>query len=181
MKQFLSFTFVIVLLSAVFSCSTAKTPAQKQLEHQLDSIAGIKAKSALQNMDFLVLADRISFKSGNPIYPAERNTNFIYAHNGKATIQFSNMKGYMGANGLGGLTVEGKISNINSKTNDKRIFYTEFDILGTGVSAKISISLPKNGSNSTVNVYPNFNSNTISVFGKVKPFNAKDIFEGRKL
>ena len=181
MKKFLSFALAIALFAVVFSCSTAKTPAEKQLEQKLDSIAAVKARTAVEKMDFLVLADRITFKSGNPVYPAERNTNFIYAHKGKATIQLASINGYMGANGLGGLTVEGKISNIKSKESDNGNYYTEFDILGTAVSAKVTVSLPKGGSNASINVYPNFNSNTISVFGKLIPYDPKEIFEGRKI
>lgn len=178
---------IILLLSTIFafltfnSCSSSQTAAEKYAEGIIDSLNYVYAKNALLDTNFLIQADRISLGSGYTSYVNERNTNFIYAHNGKATIQLASTRGHFGLNGLGGITVEGTVGGFSSKVDKKGNVTIDFGVSGVGISARVNISLPYKATKATATIYPNFRSNSISLFGPITPFDNSKIFEGRKL
>ena len=82
--------------------------AQKQLVNYL-----------LENKRFVLEADYLSGNSGSRV-PVNSTINFIIVDSARAVIQLGNGYG-MGYNGLGGITVDGKISRYDlSKKEGKR-------------------------------------------------------------
>ena len=61
--------------------------------------------------------------------------------------------------------------------------YSDFsmNVMGTGISAQVTISLPKGSSQATVTVTPNFNSNRISLQGIIVPKEQSRVFKGTAL
>ena len=169
-----------------FSCSTyaknnkAAKEEEKRIQAIADSLNFALASRALDSLDFVIAAERITFKRGKSVY-VESNTNFIKAKDGNAVVQIASIRGNSGYNGLGGITVKGMINNVKKKYDKKGNLYLEFSVNGVNISARVSINLPKNSDNATVTVYPNFNSENMTLFGKVLSAEAANIFQGRTL
>ena len=88
---------------------------------------------------------------------------------------------FRGPNGVGGITLEGRASNIKVKTDKKGNISLTMNAMGTGLSATIDIFLPKNGYMASATVTPNFHSNGVTLFGNLLPTDKSDIFKGRLL
>ena len=86
-----------------------------------------------------------------------------------------------GPNGLGGVTVDGKVSSYEVKTDKKGTIYLSMNVMGTGISARLDISMPKGTNNATVTILPNFNSNRLTLNGVILPACKSSIFKGRSL
>lgn len=159
----------------------ARKKAEKEREKaekaRQDSIAFEMAKAAVEDSHFVIVADRIRGKHG---YSANVNesTNFVLVQGETAIIQFALERGFGGPNGLGGITVEGRISN-KSVTYDKRgnLIYSMY-VTGTAVSADVRFTLPKGGISCDVTVSANYSNGRITFSGDLKPYDA-DLFQGR--
>lgn len=180
----ISMLAIAIILSAAFTMDAkGKTDAEKQKEKEIqaitDSINFTIAKAALENMDFAIIAEQLSFKNGGTVN-ATGNTNFISAHDGQAVVQLSS-PGRGGLNGVGGVTVSGSITNFKTKTDKKGNFSIEYSVLGTAISARVFILIPNGSNRATATVYPNFNSDTLTVYGTVTPYESTSLFQGRSL
>lgn len=82
----------------------------KRLEEIQDSIDYAKAVQALENLEFVVEADQLVFKRGQSAFVSS-STNFISMHDDKTVVQVAPFNGG-GPNGVGGITVEGRASDI---------------------------------------------------------------------
>lgn len=138
------------------------------------------AVKALEAQDFVLEATRVEFKRGKSEFVSS-NTNFVSLRNGKATVQLAMNGAISGPNGMGGITVEGNASNIESKTDKKGNITYEFQVQGTGISARVSFRMAKGTNRCRATVYPNFNSNVISFDGDLYPYAQSNVFKGRTL
>ena len=173
---------LFVLLGAVAANAQKKNRAeqrkeQKRLEAIQDSIDHVNAVWALENQDFLLKADQLQFKRGRTAFVSS-STNFVSLSNGNAVVQVASYNGG-GPNGIGGITVEGRVSSPNIKTDKKGNVYFSMHVSGIGISASVSITLLKGGNNASVNITPNFHSNRITLNGELVPYNRSQIFKGR--
>lgn len=157
-----------------------KKEQEKRLQAAIDSVNFVNAMIALEKMEFSIGADRAAIKGGVANY-VESNTNFINAHDGKAIVQLARIGSMRGTNGLGGITVEGNVSNIKTRTSKKGNFSLEFSVMGSAISARISIDIPKGSNYATATVYPNFNSDTLTIYGIVIPYSSTKTFQGHTL
>lgn len=94
-----------------------KREIEKRIEAIQDSIRSVEAFAALEQLDFVLEANRLSFKRGETAYVTS-NTNFVSLSDDKAVIQIAPFHGG-GPNGVGGITLEGRASNIKLKTDKK--------------------------------------------------------------
>ena len=103
--------------------------ARKALEAQQDSIAYLKAIQALKTGAFVLEADNIMFPSGIVRYVSS-NTNYVQVDDGEGIVQtaFSNFTFSPGPNGLGGVTVQGKISGWEMKEDKDGNYYCNYSI-----------------------------------------------------
>ncbi|GAA6243032.1 DUF4251 domain-containing protein [Bacteroides fragilis] len=144
-----------------------------------DSIRSVEAFAALERLDFVLEANRLSFKRGETAYVTS-NTNFVSLSDEKAVVQIAPFNGG-GPNGVGGITLEGRASNIKLKTDKKGNVILTMSVSGTGLSATVDISLPQNSYMASVMVNPNFHSNKVTVYGVLLPAGKSDVFKGRAL
>ena len=84
-----------------------------------------------------------------------------------------------GPNGIGGVTVEGKLTNYEVKKDKKNNIRVSMNVMGTGISARIDIFLPNGGNNASVDITPNFNSNRLSLSGALLPIEKSNVYKGR--
>ena len=154
--------------------SAQERELQKRLEAIQDSVNYVNAVNALEKLDFVLEADRLVFKRGETAYVTS-NTNFISLSDDKAVIQIAPF------NGVGGITLEGRASNIKLKTDKKGNSILSMSVMGTGLSATVDISLPKGSNRASVTVNPNFHSNKVTLNGYLVPSTCSDVFKGRSI
>ena len=158
----------------------ATKEARKQAELAENKILYAAAVKALQDNEFVLEADRVEFKRGRNVYVTP-STNFVSFTDGEASIQLSFNTGAAGANGIGGITVEGKASGIEMKTDKKGNVNFKMMVQGNAVSASVNIRLQNETNQATVTINPNFNSNRISFSGTLYPTKNSNIFKARPL
>lgn len=141
------------------------------------SIDYAKAVQALENLEFVVEADQLVFKRGQSAFVSS-STNFISMHDDKTVVQVAPFNGG-GPNGVGGVTVEGRASDIKLKTDKRGNTYFTMNVLGNGISAMVTISMAKGSNRASVTVNPNFNSNRITLNGILIPAEESRVFKGR--
>ncbi len=158
----------------------AKIQKDHQLNELADSIASIQAIAAIRNKDFVLEADNVTFRSGNTVL-VNSTTNFISVKGNRAVVQISPSNFASGPNGVGGVTVQGSISNYQIQTDKKGRVYLSMNVNGIGISAQIELFITPGSNYSQATIYPNFNSNTVWVDGTIVPYENSNIFEGNSL
>lgn len=181
--------FVAALLMVCFSVTmnaqtkkeerAAKRAARRAIEAQMDSVAFLKAVNALKEGAFVLEATNVTFPNGLVRFVSS-NTNYVQMDNGEGVVQtaFSNFAYNPGPNGLGGVTVEGRISSPTLKEDkDGNVYYT-YSIQGVAISATVSISLTAGTNNASAQISPNFNGNNMTMTGSLLPLAESDVFQG---
>jgi hypothetical protein len=155
----------------------ARKQAHAKFMEEQERLAYTQAVQALKAQSFVVEVDQLIYPRGYVQYVSSA-TNFIYINQDKAVIQIAVTNFTPGANGIGGVTVEGIPSNISMSTDKKGNVYFNFVTQGAAISATVNIQLTQGDNRATVTIYPNFNSRTLTMTGKVIPYNNSDIFQG---
>ena len=142
---------------------------KKQLAAIQDSINYKNAVSALE-------ADQLLFKRGGTAFVSS-NTNFVSLSDNRAIVQVAPFNGG-GPNGVGGITVEGSASNVKVQTDKKGNTTLSMNVMGTGISATVNIFLFKGSNYASVVISPNYNSNRITLRGRLVPKEYSTVFKG---
>ena len=158
----------------------ARSEQRRELNALVDSIAGVQAAAAVQNRDFVLEADQVTFKNGNTVF-VDSNTTFISVKGNKAVVQISPSNFASGPNGVGGVTVTGVISGMQRMVDKKGRTTLSFNVMGIGINAQIEIYMTPGTNRASATIYPNFNSNTVWVEGDIVPYENSDVFEGDSL
>ncbi|NDV83470.1 DUF4251 domain-containing protein [Bacteroides sp. 51] len=138
------------------------------------------AMNAIKEGKFVLEADKITFKRGQFVYVTSF-TNFIMVNGEKATVQLAFNTMRSGPNGIGGITVDGTISNAKIKTTKRGDLTYTFAIQGIGISAQVSMRLNEGDNTAEADVNPNFNSNRTTMSGVIVPLEESSVFKGRSL
>ena len=158
----------------------ARSAQDRQMAALTDSIASVQARAALQNQDFVLEADNVTFRSGSTVF-VNSSTNFISVKGNRAVVQISPSNFASGPNGVGGVTVDGVISGQQiTKGKDGRITFS-MNVMGIGINAQVEIYMVPGSNQASATVYPNFNSNTVWLSGKIVPYENSNVFEGMSL
>lgn len=158
----------------------ARIKEDHKLNELADSIASIQAIAAIRNKDFVLQADNVTFRSGNTVF-VNSSTNFISVKGNRAVVQISPSNFASGPNGLGGVTVDGVISNYQISTDKKGRVNLTYNVSGIGISAQIEVYIVPGSTYAQATVYPNFNSNTLWISGTVVPYENANVMEGSSL
>ena len=155
----------------------ARSAQDRQMAALTDSIASVQARAALQNQDFVLEADNVTFRNGSTVF-VNSSTNFISVKGNRAVVQISPSNFASGPNGVGGVTVDGVISGQQiTKGKDGRITFS-MNVMGIGINAQVEIYMFPGSNQASATVYPNFNSNTVWLSGKIVPYENSNVFEG---
>ncbi|MBB4037292.1 hypothetical protein GGR21_003209 [Dysgonomonas hofstadii] len=171
---------LITSLLLITGCKTQEDPQKKTILQAERALWNEKALQGLNNKKFVLEADRIDFKYGRFAY-VNASTNFISMHEDRATIQMAFNSPYAGPNGIGGITVEGRASNIKMETDKKGNVTFSMMVQGTGVSANVLIKMNRGDNKCNATITPNFNSNRINFTGNLYQEDDSNIFKGRSL
>lgn len=139
-----------------------------------------QAVQCLKDGNFVIEADQLLFPQGLTKFVSGL-TNFVSMKDGKAVIQIATSYFRPGPNGVGGITVEGNVSNITMSTSKRGVVYYNFMDQGIAVSATVSIVLSGDGNRATVTIYPNFNNNNLTMTGKLVPYEDSQVFQGQTI
>jgi len=135
------------------------------------------ALQALKDQSFVVEVDQLIFPRGMTKF-VPSTTNFVSMNDGNAVIQIATSYFSPGPNGVGGITVEGRPSNITISTDKKGIVYYNFMNQGIAVSATVNIQMFPNSNRATVTIYPNFSNNVLTMTGTIVPYDESTIYQG---
>ena len=158
----------------------ARSQQRRELNDLTDSIAGVQAKAAVLNQDFVLEADQVTFKNGNSVF-VNSNTTFISVKGNRAVVQVSPSNFAAGPNGVGGVTVDGMISGMQKMVDKKGGTSISFNVTGIGLNAQIEIYMYPGTNQASATIYPNFNSNTVWMQGDIVPYENSSVFEGASL
>ncbi len=183
MKNILFFSMILLLAS----CGSAMTPEEKAAkaqkdaaEAELNQVQYNQAIAALDNKTFVLEAERVDFKRGGFQYVTS-TTNFISVEGDKGTIQLALNGPAIGPNGIGGITVEGNVTDVKKTVDKKGNVSWSMHVMGVGVSATVFFRMTTGTNDCTATVTPDFNGNMISFTGSLYPTSESNVYKARAL
>lgn len=193
MKRIVSFIVVFTLIMGgmthVQAQSKAAEKAEKKLERKekreareakdavMDEQEFNTALQAISDQSFVLEANSVQPRNGM-VYYVNSNTNFVSLNNGQAMVQIASNSPYPGPNGLGGITVQGNASNIQSKQDKDGNVYLSMNVQGIFISATVNLVLMNGSNKATVTVDPNFSGKDLTMTGTLLPYSQSNIFQG---
>jgi len=158
----------------------ARSEERREINELTDSIAGVQAAAAVQNRDFVLQGDQVTFKNGNTVF-VNSTTTFISVKGNRAVVQISPSNFAPGPNGVGGVTVDGIVTGMQRMVDKKGRTTVSFNVNGIGLNAQIEIYMTPGTNRASATIYPNFNFNTVWMDGNIVPYSNSDVFEGSSL
>lgn len=153
---------------------------RKAIQEKLDSLMYVEAEKAISDKDFTLEADKVEFKYGQTAF-VNSNTYFVSVTGDKSVVQVAFNVPVSGPNGIGGITLDGNISNYEVKKDKKGNINVSMNVMGTGISALVNISLYSGSNKASVTITPNFNSNRLTLTGVIVPSSSSRVFKGRSI
>lgn len=157
-----------------------RSEKDRQLEGIVDSLSSVQANASVRNRDFVLEAESVSFRNGTRIL-VNSITNFVSLKGDRAVVQLTSDSAVSGPNGIGGVTVNGNASDLEITTDRKGGTRMTMNVTGIGISAQVEIYIYPESNRATATIYPNFNSNTVWLQGKIVPYDNSKVYEGRSL
>ena len=96
-------------------------------------------------------------------------------------VQISPSSFASGPNGVGGVTVEGNVTDLQIRTDKKGRTTLSMNVMGIGINAQVEVYMYPGTNRANATVYPNFNSNTVWLQGNIVPYENSNVFEGNSL
>ena len=155
-----------------------KRALEEQREIRNDSIEYAQALVAVRNGSWALEASNVTFNNGVTRFVTP-STNFISVNNGNAVLQtaFDNTNIYS-PNGLGGITLEGRIADESMKMDKDGNLYYSYSILGAQISASVMVVITARSNQATATIDPNFSSSQMTFSGYIYPYVNSGIIEG---
>lgn len=182
MNKLLIFLSFITLLG----CASSKTSKsekkelkaqQKQQKQQEQELAREKSFKAIKDSLF-VLETYAIYDNYGVLVNVTPTTNFIAMNGEDVVVQLSFPGGFAGPNGLGGITLTGKASNIKIAEKKNSISLT-FDAIGPVMNARIQINLSgSEGNYADARLTPQTQSGAIRFRGNIVPMAESNVYEG---
>lgn len=192
MKKVFYLTFLFCLLSGVSSNAQSHRSERgkawrmererqraeaRAVEQRQDSVAFQVAVSALKEGSWVLEANNINFFNGITRFVSS-STNYISCNDGEGTIQTAYTNFVYSPNGLGGVTVQGDVSDGRMSTDKDGNVYYSFAIQGSAVSAMVYVTLTGGTNQASATVNPNFTGRSITFDGYLVPYSESTVFEG---
>ena len=155
-----------------------KRAKEERLEFVNDSVQYAQAIVAIRNGSWALEASSIAFNNGNTDFVTP-STNYVSINNGIGTIQtaLDNTNIYS-PNGLGGVTLQGNVSNGQLTVDNQGNIYYNYILQGNNVSATVNIMIVANSNQATAYISPNFGSGNITMNGSIYPYKQAGVIQG---
>lgn len=150
---------------------------ERQIMHS-DSIQYVQAINAIRNGSWALEASNVTFNNGVTRFVTE-STNFVSVDDGQAVVQTAfNNSNINSPNGLGGITLEGRILGEELKMDNEGNVYYNYNIQGAEISATVNVVITANTNQATATVNPNFSSRQMTMSGYIYPYESAGVIEG---
>ena len=149
----------------------------RAVEQHQDSVAYAEALSALKAGNWVLEADNINFFSGITRFVSS-STNYISCNDGEGIIQTAYANFTYSPNGLGGVTVQGNVSDGRMSMDKDGNVYCSFSIQGSAVSATVYVTLTSGTNQASAMVNPNFTGRSMTFDGFLVPYSRTTVFQG---
>ncbi len=154
-----------------------KQEPDREAARILDTLQWNQAGISVAKKSFVIEADAVTFRNGARVI-VNSMTNFIAVDGDRGVVQISPSNFAAGPNGVGGITVDGTISNYQVTTDKKGVTHVSMNVTGAIINATVDIDLYPGTDQAHVTVSPNFNSRTIRIDGTLVPYSSSRIVEG---
>lgn len=135
-----------------------------------------KTLKLIEEREFILNTEYLILRDGSKI-PVDSRINFISVDSTKSTIQTGSGSAY-GYNGLGGITADGRVTNVNLTKNDnRRTIYLTLDVASVNSRFRIFFQINADGS-ARANITTLTSSGSLTFEGKVKALYQAGVFKG---
>lgn len=152
----------------------ARRELRKKERMAADQFMFQNAKSALKDGNWVLEANRLITKWGNTI-PVDSNTNFVELENGTAYMQLA-FAGHNGPNGLGGITLKGKPTQIKMSTDKNGDVYYQMSVIGNALTADIIVRLGSGDNYASAQVNAITSGARLEFAGQLVPANDSSVY-----
>lgn len=150
---------------------------ERQIMHS-DSIQYVQAINAIRNGSWALEASNVTFNNGVTRFVTE-STNFVSVDDGQAVVQTAfNNSNINSPNGLGGITLEGRVLDEELKMDKEGNVYYNYNIQGAEISATVNVVITAHTNQATATVNPNFSSRQMTMSGYIYPYESSGVIEG---
>ena len=145
-------------------------------DHEIvDSIYHLKALHAIQDGYFVLQATQVRNSYGSYALGLNDNSNFLLMQGDKGIFQVAYNIVSAGPNGLGGVTLHGRISNLDIKGDKKGNAIVTFNMIGRSVNAYVTLTLLKGGDQALATIDPTLGRGQITLRGRLVPYRNDNI------
>jgi len=149
---------------------------EKRLREFNDKTAFMKAENSLKRGYFVLVADNIQVGNmGYRRYDINSNSNFVLVQQNGGIVQIALNTGNPGANGLGGVTCRGKVSNQRLKTDKKGNVMMDYHLNGPHTSVDVHITLYHNSNRAVATINRAMGGPQITIYGNILPYRNRDL------
>jgi hypothetical protein len=177
--------FIILVMMALISVTVisqestkeqkkAAREAKKEEKKRAEAERAIIIDASIQAHQFVLEADFLGNKYGERIVVLP-SLNFIGIDNDTGTFQFGNGMD-VGYNGVGGITVDGKVVDFKTSVNKNGIHSIEFRVSSSLGTIFVRMSVAPNGNADAV--ISGNTSTKLNYFGRLVPLNESRVFKG---
>lgn len=150
----------------------------ERMEFINDSIQYAQAIIAIRNGSWALEASNVTFNNG-PTNFVTPSTNYVAINDGTGTIQTAlDDTNIYSPNGLGGVTLQGNISNQELNIDNQGNIHYNYMVQGSNVSATVNIVMTSNSNQATAYIIPNFGSGNITMSGSIYPYDQAGVIQG---
>lgn len=145
-------------------------------DHEIvDSIFHLKAHNAIEDGYFVLQATQVRTTGGRYELGLNDNTNFMLMQGDKGIFQVAFNTMNAGANGLGGITLHGRINNKNIRYDKNGNTIFSYTMVGRRMNANVTITLFKGSDQALADVFPNLGNGHVTLRGRLVPYLNEDI------
>lgn len=144
---------------------------EKRLKAYSDSVAYNRAVRALQNKHWVLLAERINVGyTSYTVHGINSNSNFMFQQGADGIVQVAYNQVDPGVNGLGGITLQGKISGERLEINKKGDATYSYHINSFEINAHVMITVVAGSNNAQAFIDSTFGPGRLVVYGTLVPY-----------
>ncbi len=141
--------------------------AQKSL---VDSVHAVQAAEAVSNQYWVLIASQIVPQMGPIVSGLDTDRNFVLVQNDRGIVQMALNGPHPGFNGLGGVTLKGRVSNYRVSTDKKGNTHCTFRLHGSHVDAHVMVSLNRKNDGGVADISGTVNGSSFRMRGRVAPY-----------
>ncbi len=175
---------VIILLITLAAMAQGQVPLTKEekkilkreQKKQAERMMSVNTSQALHSSQFILKADRVRGRGGS-MFNVNPRINFVSVQGDEVYVQLGSDTG-IGYNGVGGVTLKGKVTGYTIEQDKKNgNYYIQMNTLGTGGALTISMHVNVTGDMANAVVQTNWGSR-VDFIGKVVPSGRLQVYRG---